>query len=127
MSGKTWPVLKIAGDDFPVLKLADSKVVQIGDPIHIMRYPGVVLSHELLNQSVAVEASVTNGAVSGFQKDKNNHPVIQTGCLSRLGQLGRAGVDDRGTVLGVLTFVSLAPGPRAASSRGSTSSSPPTQ
>ena len=118
MSGRDLAVLKIAGDDFPVLKLADSKVVQIGDPIHIIGYPGVVLSHELLNQSVAVEASVTNGAVSGFQKDKNNHPVIQTDASAAWGNSGGPAVDDRGAVLGVLTFVSLAPGPEGSIVQG---------
>ena len=118
MSGRDLAVLKIAGDDFPVLKLADSKVVQIGDPIHIIGYPGVVLSHELLNQSVAVEASVTNGAVSGFQKDKNNHPVIQTDASAAWGNSGGPAVDDRGAVQGVLTFVSLAPGPEGSIVQG---------
>ena len=78
----------------------------------------MVLSHELLNQSVAVEASVTNGAVSGFQKDKNNHPVIQTDASAAWGNSGGPAVDDRGAVQGVLTFVSLAPGPEGSIVQG---------
>ena len=76
MSGRDLALLKVPGDHFPALPLADSKIVQIGDPVHIVGFPGVVLSHELLNQSAMVEASVTNGAISGFKQDKNNNQVI---------------------------------------------------
>jgi S1-C subfamily serine protease len=111
MSGRDLALLKIPGDNFPVLRLADSKVAQIGDPIHIVGFPGVVLSHELLNESASMEASVTNGAVSGFKEDKSNHPVIQTDASAAWGNSGGPAVDDHGAVVGVLTFVSLAPGP----------------
>ena len=110
MSGRDLALLKIPGDTFPVLRLADSKVVQIGDPIHIVGFPGVVLSHELLNKSASVEASVTNGAVSGFKEDVSNNAVIQTDAPAAWGNSGGPAVDDRGMVVGILTFVSLAPG-----------------
>ena len=94
-----------------MLRLADSKAVQIGDPVHIIGFPGVVLSHELLNQSSMVEASITNGAISGFKEDRNNNTVIQTDASAAWGNSGGPVVDDRGNVVGLLTFVSLAPGP----------------
>ncbi len=111
MSGRDLALLRIPGKDFPVLPLADSKAAKIGDPIHILGFPGVVLSHELLNQSATVEASVTNGAVSGFKQDKANQPVIQTDASAAWGNSGGPAVTARGEVVGVLTFVSLAPGP----------------
>ncbi|HEV8438740.1 MAG TPA: trypsin-like peptidase domain-containing protein [Methylomirabilota bacterium] len=109
-SARDLALLKVPGDSFPVLRLADSKVVQIGDPIHIIGFPGVVLSHELLNESASMEASVTNGAVSGFKRDRSEHPFIQTDAPSAWGNSGGPAVDDRGAVVGVLTFVSVAPG-----------------
>src|SRR5262249_51320494 len=72
MSGRDLALLKVPGDNFPVLRL-DTKVIQIGDPIHIIGFPGVVASHELLNKTASVEASVTNGAVSGFKEDASNN------------------------------------------------------
>lgn len=111
MSQRDLALLKIPGDNFPMLRLADSRAVQIGDPIHIVGFPGVVLAHELLNQSSSMEASVTNGAVSGFKQDKSNNPLIQTDASAAWGNSGGPAVDDRGAVVGVLTFVSLAPGP----------------
>ena len=109
-SARDLALLKVPGDTFPVLRLADSKVTQIGDPIHIMGFPGVVLAHELLNESSSMEASVTKGAVSGFKQDRSNNPLIQTDAPASWGNSGGPAVDDRGAVVGVLTFVSLAPG-----------------
>ena len=110
MSGRDLALLKVPGENYPILSLAESKNVQIGDPIHILGYPGVVLSHELLNKSASVEASVTNGAVSGFKQDVTNQNVIQTDAPAAWGNSGGPAVNSRGEVVGVLTFVSLAPG-----------------
>jgi hypothetical protein len=109
MSGRDLALLKVPGDVFPVVPVADSKTVQIGDPIHIVGFPGVVLSHELLNKA-AVQASVNSGAVSGFQPDVSNQPVIQTDAPASWGNSGGPAVNSKGAVVGVLTFVSLAPG-----------------
>jgi S1-C subfamily serine protease/rhodanese-related sulfurtransferase len=119
MSGRDLALLKVPGQDLPVLSLADSRAAQTGDPVHIIGFPGVVLSHELLDQSsTMVEASVTNGSVSGFQKDRNNNTVIQTDAPASWGNSGGPVVDDKGSVIGVLTFVSLAPGPEGSIVQG---------
>ncbi|MFQ5893200.1 MAG: trypsin-like peptidase domain-containing protein, partial [Nitrospinota bacterium] len=118
VSGRDLALLKIKGEDYPVLPLADSRAVKIGDPVYILGFPGVVLSHELLNQSTRVEASVTNGAVSGFKQDRTDQPVIQTDAPAAWGNSGGPAVNARGEVVGVLTFVSLAPGPEGAIVQG---------
>ncbi len=110
MSAKDLALLKVAGEAFPVLPLADSRTVQIGDPVHIIGFPGVVLTHELLSKSTMVESVVTNGAVSAIQVDVSNNPLIQTDASASFGNSGGPVVNSRGTVVGVLTFVSLAPG-----------------
>jgi hypothetical protein len=79
----------------------------IGDRLHIIGFPGVVLSHELLNASAKMEASVTSGAISGFKQDRANQPVIQTDAPAAWGNSGGPAVNDAGRVLGVLTFVTL--------------------
>jgi S1-C subfamily serine protease len=110
MSGRDLALLKVDVKDLPVLPLGDSRNAQIGDPVHILGFPGVVLSHELLNQSAKVEASVTNGAISGFKQDVADNPVIQTDAPAAWGNSGGPAVNVHGEVTGVLTFVSLAPG-----------------
>ena len=109
MSGRDLALLKVPGEAFPVLPLAENRV-QIGDPLHILGFPGVVLSHELLNKSASLDASVTNGAVSGLKEDVSNQPVIQTDAPATFGNSGGPAVNQAGQVVGVLTFVSLAPG-----------------
>ena len=118
MSGRDLALLKVPGEHYPVLSLADSRGAQIGDPVHIIGFPGVVANHELLNRSAMVEASVTNGSVSGFQQDRNNNTVIQTDAPASWGNSGGPVVDEKGSVVGVLTFVSLAPGPEGSIVQG---------
>jgi S1-C subfamily serine protease len=118
MSGRDLAILRVPEGNYPMLPLADSTAAQIGDSIRILGFPGVVLSHELLNQSASVEASVTNGAVSGFKQDRANHPVIQTDASAAWGNSGGPAINARGDLLGVLTFVSLAPGPEGSIVQG---------
>lgn len=110
MSGRDLALLYVEAAETPAFKLAESRNVKIGDPIHIIGFPGVVLTHELLNSTAKVEASVTNGAVSGFKQDVQNQPVIQTDAPAAWGNSGGPAVNARGDIIGVLTFVSLAPG-----------------
>jgi S1-C subfamily serine protease len=110
MSGRDLALLKLEAADMPALTLGDSSNAKIGDKIHILGFPGVVLSHELLNASAKVEASVTSGAVSGFKQDITNQPVIQTDAPAAWGNSGGPAVGSRGEVLGVLTFVTLESG-----------------
>src|SRR2546422_293137 len=110
MSGRDLALVKLEAADMPSLALGDSSNAQIGDRLHILGFPGVVLSHELLNASAKVEASVTNGAISGFKQDVTNQPVIQTDAPAAWGNSGGPAVSSRGEVLGVLTFVSQSGG-----------------
>jgi hypothetical protein len=112
-AGRDLALLQVPGKDYPTLPLAGGPPVQIGDPLHILGFPGVVLSHELLNQSASVEASVTNGAISGFKEDVANQPVIQTDAPAAWGNSGGPAVTSKGEVLGVLTFVTVGEGDRA--------------
>lgn len=107
-SGRDLALLKVADAVYPALELAvrDSK---IGDRVHILGFPGVVLSHELLNRSVSMEASVTSGTISGFKQDAIGQDVIQTDAPAAYGNSGGPAIADDSTVLGVLTFVSLSP------------------
>ena len=110
MSGRDLALLQAEASDMPAFLLASSHGLKIGDGIRILGFPGVVLTHELLNSSAKVEASVTNGAVSGFKQDVQNQAVIQTDAPAAWGNSGGPAVNQQSEVVGVLTFVSLAPG-----------------
>ncbi len=118
MSGRDLALLKLEAADMPALTLGDSSNAKIGDKIHVLGFPGVVLSHELLNASAKVEASVTSGAISGFKQDITNQPVIQTDAPAAWGNSGGPAVGSGGEVLGVLTFVTLESGDQGATVQG---------
>lgn len=105
MAGRDLALLKVAAADMPTLPLADSTRANIGDRLHVIGFPNVVMTHELLSSSANVEASVTSGAISGFQQDVNKQPVIQTDAAAASGASGSPAVDSTGAVLGMLAFV----------------------
>src|SRR5262245_12950423 len=107
MSGRDLALLHLEAADLPALTLGDSNALKLGDPVHIIGFPDVVLTHELLNASAKMEATITNGAVSGFKQDKSGQPVIQTDASAAGGNSGGPTIDDRGRVVGVLTFVTV--------------------
>ena len=86
-SGRDLALLRVQDGVYPAIGLT-TREVQIGDPVHILGFPGVVLSHELLNQNVTLEASATNGAVSGFKMDVINQDLIQTDAPAAHGNSG---------------------------------------
>jgi len=105
-SGRDLALLRVQEGIYPAIGLT-TREVQIGDPVHILGFPGVVLAHELLNQSVTLEASATNGAVSGFKVDVINQNLIQTDAPAAHGNSGGPAITDEATVVGVMQFVSL--------------------
>ena len=106
MSGRDLALLQVDAKDLPMLPMGDSTRVKIGDRVHVFGFPTVVMSHELLNSAARVDASITSGTISGFKEDVNGQPVLQTDASAAGGDTGGPAVNDRGEVVGVLTFVS---------------------
>jgi S1-C subfamily serine protease/rhodanese-related sulfurtransferase len=107
-AGRDLALLRVKDGDYPALTPSSSGP-RIGDPVHIVGFPGVVLSHELLNRNVTLEASVTNGAVSGFNVDAIGQTLIQTDAPAAHGNSGGPAIGNDSSVVGVLTAVSLSP------------------
>jgi S1-C subfamily serine protease len=110
MSGRDLALLKVEATDVPTLPLGDSAQAKLGDGLHVIGFPNVVTSHELLRTRARAEPSVTSGTVSGFKEDVNGQPVIQTDAAAAGGDSGGPAVNDRGQVIGVMTFVSRVDG-----------------
>jgi len=55
------------------------------------------------------EASVTNGAISGFKQDAIGQDIIQTDAAAAHGNSGGPAVGDDAALLGVMTFTTLSP------------------
>jgi S1-C subfamily serine protease/rhodanese-related sulfurtransferase len=105
-SGRDLALLKIRDGAYPALSITD-KEPKLGDDLHILGFPGVVRDHELLSRTALKEASATKGQVSGFNTDAIGQDVIQTDASAVHGNSGGPGVDDSGSVVGVMTFISL--------------------
>jgi rhodanese-related sulfurtransferase len=108
-SGRDLALLRVKEGTYPVLSVATSEP-KIGDNVYILGFPGVVLSHELLNQSATVDASVNKGGVSGLKQDAIGQDVIQTDAPAAHGYSGGPAVGDDGSVLGVVMAVTLSQG-----------------
>lgn len=107
-SGRDLALLRVQDGAYPALALSGEEA-KLGDALRILGFPGVVLSHELLNRSAALDASITSGSVSGLKMDALGQDVIQTDAPAAHGNSGGPAVDHTGKVVGVLTFVSLSP------------------
>jgi S1-C subfamily serine protease/rhodanese-related sulfurtransferase len=105
-SGRDLALLRVADGVYPAIGLS-KRDPQIGDPVHILGFPGVVLSHELLSRSATLEAVVTNGAVSGINKDQIGQDLVQTDASAAHGNSGGPGVGADARLVGVLVAVTL--------------------
>ena len=80
MSGRDLALLKVEAGDVPTLPLGDSSQAKLGDRLHVIGFPNVVTSHELLRMAARAEPSVTGGTVSGFKEDVNGAACDPDGC-----------------------------------------------
>jgi len=107
--GRDLALLRVKDGMYPAIALS-TRDPQIGDPVHILGFPGVVVSHELLNKSATLDASVTNGFVSGLKMDAIGQDLIQTDAPAAHGNSGGPAVGDDAVLVGVMDFVSLGEG-----------------
>jgi len=106
-SGRDLALLRVKDGVYPALAIS-TKDVQIGDSVHILGFPALIWSHELLKRSVvSLEASVTNGGISGFRQDAIGQDVIQADAPATHGNSGGPAIGNDAAVVGVMTFVSL--------------------
>jgi len=107
-AGKDISILKIEDKDLPIVYLGDSDSVQLGEPVYIVGYPGVVISHPYLTPQI--EPTVTTGTISGTKIDVKGMPIIQTDAAVTWGNSGGPAFNRRGEVIGVATFISMRQG-----------------
>jgi serine protease Do len=106
-SGKDVAIVKIDAKNLPTIALGNSDRAELGQAIHILGFPGVVMYHDLLDKRSAVEASVTSGRISSLKRDARGAPVIQTDAAASWGNSGGPAINEQGEVVGILTFISL--------------------
>jgi S1-C subfamily serine protease/rhodanese-related sulfurtransferase len=105
-SGRDLALLRVPEGVYPAISIA-TRDAQLGDAVFILGFPGVVLSHELLNQSATMQASATNGVVSGFKQDVIGQDIIQTDAPAAHGNSGGPAVGSDAKLVGVTWSVTL--------------------
>jgi len=104
-SGRDLALLRVAASGLPALDIA-TRESQIGDAVHVLGFPNLVLTHEFLDRTGSPEASVTNGAISGFRLDAIGQRVVQTDAPAAYGSSGSPVIGSDGMLVGVMTLVS---------------------
>ena len=105
-SGRDLALLRVPEGIYPAISIA-TRDAQIGDTVFILGFPGVVLSHELLNQSATMQASATNGVVSGFKQDVIGQDIVQTDAPAAHGNSGGPAIGSDAKLVGVTWSVTL--------------------
>ncbi|MEW6129248.1 MAG: trypsin-like peptidase domain-containing protein [Acidobacteriota bacterium] len=101
--GKDVSIIKIEIKNAPILKVGDSDKVQLQDHITVFGYPGAADTGLLDNKSF-VEASITDGKVSARKNSQDGAPILQISAPTTHGNSGGPVVNDKGEIVGLLTF-----------------------
>jgi S1-C subfamily serine protease len=101
--GKDVSIIKIEVKNAPVLKLGKADNVQLQDHITVVGYPAAA-DTEVLDKKSQLEASITDGKVSAKKNAQDGSPVLQVSAPATHGNSGGPVMNDKGEVIGMLTF-----------------------
>jgi serine protease Do len=101
--GKDVSIIKIEVKNAPVLKLGKSDNVQLQDHITVVGYPAAA-DTDVLDKKSQLEASITDGKVSAKKTAQDGSPVLQVSAPATHGNSGGPVLNDKGEVIGMLTF-----------------------
>lgn len=108
MPGKDIAILKIdAGENMPVLRLADPAMPQVGEQLYVYGYPGPVTNNDFVSAASAIEPTLTTGIVSAIKQSVGDWPVIQMDANINHGSSGGPVCNEKGEVVGLTTFGSI--------------------
>ncbi len=102
-NGKDVSVIKIEIKNAPTLRIGNSDKVQVGDRIYVMGYPGAADSAALDAKS-QLEPTTNDGSISAKKTSADGAPILQTNANTTHGNSGGPAINDKGEVIGLLTF-----------------------
>ena len=104
--GKDVAIVKIEVKNAPVLTLGDSERVQLQEHVTAIGYPAAADTFDtgLLSSKSALEASVNDGKISAKKQASSGAPILQTSAGASHGSSGEPVLNDKGEVIGLVTF-----------------------
>jgi serine protease Do len=109
-SQKDVAILRMEGkSNLPTVDLGDDGALATGDQLYVLGYPGAATFSDFVKPGQTYEPSLTKGAVSGRKTMQGGWSAIQTDAATTHGNSGGPVFNDRGQVVGILTFGSIDP------------------
>jgi serine protease Do len=106
-SGKDIAIIKIEGfDNLPTVTLGDSNMMEVGDKVILIGYPGITYSwkNALLSSTTDFVPTVTSGILGAKKKLPDESDVLQTDAAMYHGDSGCPAFNDNGEVIGISDF-----------------------
>lgn len=108
MPGKDVAILKVnIPYELPVVPVAPSSEVRVGEDIYVYGYPNAVANNEYLSEETVLEPTLTKGIISAWKKTVNGWPVLQMDAGINRGNSGGPVCNRKGEIIGISTFGSL--------------------
>lgn len=90
---------------FPALSLGDEDLINTGEKIKVIGFPGSANSEEIFGETASSIASVTDGSVSALKPNFNNaFKMVQIDASVSFGNSGGPILNSKGEVIGVVTY-----------------------
>jgi S1-C subfamily serine protease len=107
--GRDLALLRIAGQDLPVLDLADPDGIHLQEQIWIIGYPAVASSEDeqigaWLSTETDLEPTIHSGSITAIRKSSGQMTIYQSDAPMYPGQSGGPAVNRSGKVVGVPTW-----------------------
>jgi len=107
--GKDVAILKTTIQNAPTVALGKASELEIGEDLFLLGYPGVVDNNETLSQMVMEEPTFATGSASSWQQVAGNWKALGFDGNAAKGNSGGPVFNNRGEVIGMLTFGSPDP------------------
>lgn len=103
--GKDIAILKAESrEGLPTVQLGDDEPLKTGDKIFVLGYPGAATFNQFLAQDGKLESSFTSGMLSAKKGMADHGEVLQIDAAITHGSSGGPVFDEKGRVIGVVTF-----------------------
>lgn len=107
LTGRDLALLKIEGNNFPTVRIGEVSSARTGAEVYVMGYPDAPTFSPFVSEKSQLTPTFTKGIVSARKEMKDGRDVLQIDAPATHGNSGGPVFNDRGEVVGILTFGSI--------------------